>query len=47
LRQFSDQDLSLTDAIGLWTMDQRKLRVCWSTDHHLRLTGIPLVIDQH
>jgi predicted nucleic acid-binding protein len=47
LRQFSDQDLSLTDAIGLWTMDQHKLRVCWSTDHHLRLTGIPLVIDQH
>jgi hypothetical protein len=47
LRQFSDQDLPLTDAIGLWTMDQHKLRVCWSTDHHLRLTGIPLVIDQH
>ncbi len=47
LRQYSDQDLSLTDAIGLWTMDQRKLTVCWSTDRHLRLTGIPLVIDEH
>ena len=47
LRQFPDQDLSLTDAIGLWTMDQYKLRACWSTDRHLRLTGIPLVIDEH
>jgi predicted nucleic acid-binding protein len=47
LRQFSDQDLSLTDAIGLWTMDRRKLKVCWSTDRHLRLTSIPLVIDEH
>lgn len=47
LRQFPDQDLSLTDAIGLWTMDQRKLRACWSTDRHLRLTGIPLAIDVH
>lgn len=47
LRQFPDQDLSLTDAIGLWTMDQCKLRACWSTDRHLRLTGIPLVIDEH
>ena len=46
LRQFSDQDLWLTDAIGLWTMHQRKLRECWSTDRHLRLTGIPLVIDE-
>jgi len=47
LRRFSDQDLSLTDAVGLHVMKQRRSGICWSTDHHLGLTGVPLVIHEH
>ena len=46
LRRFSDQDLTLTDAAGLSTMEARSTDVCWSTDFHLGLTGVPLVIHQ-
>jgi len=46
LRRFSDQDLTLTDAIGLHLMKARRIRDCWSTDFHLGLTGVPLVINQ-
>lgn len=46
LRKFADQDLSLTDAIGLHVMETRRLATCWSTDRHLGLAGVPLVIDQ-
>jgi predicted nucleic acid-binding protein len=44
LRKFSDQDLTLTDAVGLQMMRNRKIKSCWSTDFHLGLTGVPLVI---
>lgn len=44
LRKFSDQDLTLTDTVGLWIMKHRRNRVCWSTDFHLGLTGISLAI---
>ena len=44
LRKFSDQNLTLTDACGLWVMKKLKISSCWSTDRHLGLTGIPLVI---
>ncbi|HEY6562934.1 MAG TPA: PIN domain-containing protein [Pirellulaceae bacterium] len=44
LRKFSDQKLTLTDAMGLHIMQSRRVRICWSTDFHLGLTGIPLVI---
>src|SRR3972149_5412433 len=47
LRRFSDQDLTLTDAAGLYLMNRHKGRNCWSTDFHLGLTGVPLVIDIH
>ena len=47
LRRFSDQDLTLTDAAGLHLIQERKLAMCWSTDFHLGLTGVSLVIDQH
>lgn len=47
LRRFSDQDLTLTDAAGLYLMNRHKIRSCWSTDFHLGLTGVPLVIDIH
>jgi predicted nucleic acid-binding protein len=45
LRRFSDQDLTLADAVGLHLMKTRRIKTCWSTDRHLRLTGVPLVID--
>ena len=41
LRRFSDQDLTLTDAVGLHLMKARRIRICWSTDFHLGLTGVP------
>jgi hypothetical protein len=44
LRKFSDQDLTLTDAVGLHYMRIRNTKSCWSTDFHLSLTGVPLVI---
>lgn len=44
LKRFSDQDLTLTDAIGLHVMRVRRTKSCWSTDFHLGLTGVPLVI---
>jgi len=46
LRRFSDQDLSLTDAVGLHLMTARRMATCWSTDWHLRLTGVSLVVDE-
>jgi predicted nucleic acid-binding protein len=46
LRRFSDQDLTLTDAVGLHVMQERNVGSCWSTDFHLGLTGISLVIDE-
>jgi len=47
LRKFSDQDLTLTDATGLHLMKFRRIRICWSTDFHLGLTGVPLVIHKY
>lgn len=47
LRRFSDQDLTLADAVGLHVMKVLGLDACWSTDFHLGLTGIPLVVDEH
>jgi len=47
LRRFSDQKLTLTDAVGLFIMQERNVKACWSTDFHLGLTGVPLVIHEH
>ena len=47
LRKFSDQDLSLSDAVGLHVMQAHRINQCWSTDRHLGLTGAFLVTDQH
>jgi predicted nucleic acid-binding protein len=47
LRQYSDQDLTLTDALGLYLIQSRNLQRCWSTDFHLALTGARLVIHEH
>ena len=46
LRTFSDQDLTMTDAVGLHVMVDRNVEYCWSTDFHLGLTGVPLIIHQ-
>ena len=47
LRKFTDQDLTLTDAVGLHVMHELELGACWSTDFHLGLTGVPLIVDEH
>lgn len=44
VKKFADQDLTLADAHGLAIMRDRRSGVCWSTDRHLGLTGVPLVI---
>ena len=44
VRKFSDQNLTLADAHGLAIMAERRTASCWSTDRHLALGGVPLVI---
>jgi len=46
LRKFPDQDLTLTDAVGLHVMTALRIGRCWSTDFHLRLGGSILAIDE-
>ncbi len=45
MRRYADQDLTLADAVGLHLMRARKIKQCWSTDFHLGLTGVALVIN--
>ena len=47
LRKFSDQDLTLVDAVGLHLLKQYGCETCWSTDRHLGLTGVPQVIHEY
>jgi len=47
LRKYPDQDLTQVDATGLYLMQLNKINSCWSTDFHLGLTGVPLVIHEH
>lgn len=46
IRKFPDQDLTIADAVGLLLMQRLKIKSCWSTDFHLGLTGVPLIIHQ-
>jgi hypothetical protein len=46
-RRFSDQDLTMCDAVGLHLMNEKATRDCWSTDFHLGLTGVPLAIHRY
>lgn len=46
LRRFSDQPLTLTDALGLELIKRNRIRTCWSTDRHLTLGGASLVIHE-
>ncbi len=43
ITRFADQSLTLADAHGLVVMHERRVRLCWSTDRHLGLTGVTLV----
>jgi predicted nucleic acid-binding protein len=45
LRKFSDQDLTIADAVGLHVMRELHIESCWSTDFHLGLTGVALAIE--
>jgi len=47
LRKFSDQDLTLVDAVGLHLLKEHGCRSCWSTDRHLGLTGVSLIIHEY
>lgn len=47
MRKFSDQDLTLADAVGLYLMNNLRVKLCWSTDFHLGLMGVPLAVDRH
>jgi predicted nucleic acid-binding protein len=44
VKKYSDHKLTLADAHGLVVMRERAATTCWSTDRHLALTGVPLVI---
>jgi predicted nucleic acid-binding protein len=45
IRKLSDQKLTLADAHGLVLMGEERIGSCWSTDRHMSLTGVPLVIN--
>ncbi len=47
MRRFSDQNLTMCDAVGLHLMEEKSIPSCWSTDFLLGLTGVPLVIHQN
>jgi predicted nucleic acid-binding protein len=44
LKKYSDQNLTLADAHGLAIMREMRIGCCWSTDGHLGLDGVPLVV---
>ncbi len=44
VKKFSDQNLTLADAHGLAIMRKLHVGCCWSTDRHLGLDGVPLVV---
>ncbi|MGC9972816.1 MAG: PIN domain-containing protein [Bryobacteraceae bacterium] len=44
VKKYSDQKLTLADAHGIAIMHDRKTETCWSTDRHLGLSGVPLVL---
>jgi predicted nucleic acid-binding protein len=44
VKKFADQALTMPDAHGLVIMAEQRIQICWSTDRHLSLTGVPLVV---
>lgn len=47
LRRFSDQDLTLADAMGLYIMERHFIQTCWSTDFRQDLPRVLLIIHQY
>ena len=45
IRKYSDQELTIADALGLVIMNQLKIKICWSVDRDLSLNGVPIVIN--
>ena len=45
VRKYADQHLTLADAHGLSLMRELRIGCCWSTDRHLDLGGVQLVIS--
>jgi predicted nucleic acid-binding protein len=43
-KKFADQKLTLADAHGLSIMKEKRIACGWSTDRHLGLLGVPLVV---
>ena len=46
ITKYKDQELTITDASGLYLMKSLKITNCWSTDRHLGLMGARLVIHE-
>lgn len=46
LARFGDQDFTLADAVGLHLGVEHRVSTMWSTDRHLGLTGVPLVVGR-
>lgn len=44
VKKFQDQQLTLADAHGLTILKTQGITECWSTDRHMGLTGVSLVI---
>ncbi|MDN5872293.1 MAG: PIN domain-containing protein [Nitrococcus sp.] len=44
IRKYHDQALTVVDAVGLHVLEAQRPAANWSTDRHLSLTGVPLVI---
>jgi predicted nucleic acid-binding protein len=44
LKKLADQTVTLADTHGLVIMRDRRIKACWSTDRHLGLTGVRLVM---
>jgi predicted nucleic acid-binding protein len=44
VKKFQDQKLTLADAHGLAIMKRHRTDICWSTDRHMSLTGVALIV---
>lgn len=44
VKKLADQTVTLADTHGLVIMRDRRIKTCWSTDRHLGLTGVRLVM---
>ena len=44
VKKLADQTVTLADTHGLVIMKDRRIKACWSTDRHLGLTGVRLVM---